>query len=190
MKKISVFLAFIMVFGLFAAVNVSAAGAEPKLVYEPASMTYRPNENVELITAADGSSLNFGWHETISTPEKDYSFDLSTNKGFSDFAAFDPNGKMKAKVNTQTQSNGKTLPDGLYIRVSSKNGEDYNRALGLIHVFDEGDIPVRVRYRDSGAAEQINGVRAEVNTVLIRELKKLLGEDSVVAVKDGRNFIN
>lgn len=109
MKKISVFLAFIMVFGLFAAVNVSAAGAEPKLVYEPASMTYRPNENVELITAADGSSLNFGWHVTISTPEKDYSFDLSTNKGFSDFAAFDPNGKMKAKVNTQTQSNGRTV---------------------------------------------------------------------------------
>ena len=94
------------------------------------------------------------------------------------------------KPQTQTQSNGKTLPDGPYIRVSSKNGEDYNRALGLIHVFDEGDIPVRVRYRDSGAAEQINGVRAELNTVLIRELKKLLGEDSVVAVKDGRNFIN
>ncbi len=76
---------------------------------------------------------------------------------------------------------GKILPEGLYLKVSSKSGDDCRKAVNMIRVF-EGTTPVSFRYSDTGAAERAVKLSVELNEVLIRELKRLLGEDNVVAV--------
>lgn len=85
------------------------------------------------------------------------------------------------------QSSKSNLPDGLYLKVSAKNGEDCAQAVRLLRVF-EGVTPVRFRYEDTGLAERANRLSVDLNSVLLRELVRLLGEKNVVAVKDGMNY--
>ncbi len=79
------------------------------------------------------------------------------------------------------------LPDGLYLKVSGMDGEDCKQTIRLLQVF-EGTTPVRFRYRDTGLAQRANRLSVDLNTVLLRELRKLLGEENVVAVQNGKNY--
>lgn len=110
MKKISVFLVFVMVLSVIAAVFVSAASSDIRLVYEPAAQSlYRAGETVKLRTVAEGKDLHFSWLLKVSTDMQDYTFDLSKQAGFNGFASLDSSGKMKAKVENTKQSDGRMV---------------------------------------------------------------------------------
>ncbi len=100
MKKISVILAFVMVFSLFAALGftVSAAGEEvPKLVHEPATITVNQGSKAVLKTVASGKNLHFSW---IATVDPKGTFDLSKAAGVKALEALDGSGKMKVSMKT------------------------------------------------------------------------------------------
>lgn len=106
MKKLSLFIVFIMVLAALIPVNASAAVSPPVLIYEPATIMYRPGDTVELKTTAKGTGLNFSWAVKVALPEKDYNFDFSKPAGIKGFEALDKNGKMKAKISVQNGSDG------------------------------------------------------------------------------------
>ena len=72
---------------------------------------------------------------------------------------------------------------GLYLRLPADHGEIYRHTQRLLQVF-EGPLPVYLRFADTGKL-----VRTPSNwwvnppSVLIEELKRLLGEDNVVLLK-------
>ena len=72
---------------------------------------------------------------------------------------------------------------GLYIKVKSKDSLEYKKAMQYIAVFD-GFSEVYIRFSDSGKLLKApSDYRVDINGVLIRELKKLLGEENV-AIKE------
>ena len=74
-------------------------------------------------------------------------------------------------------------PPGLYLRVSSKGGPDYRRACLVTGIFD-GPAPLYFRFRDSGKllrAPLSMGVWP--NEVMLRELRRILGEENVAMVE-------
>ena len=110
MKKISVFLVLITVLSVFTFITTEAAASAPKIVYEPAATCwYRPGETAQISTVAEGTDLHFSWLLQVSTPEKDYTFDLSKQAGFNGFAALDSSKKMTAKVETKSLSDGRMI---------------------------------------------------------------------------------
>ena len=72
---------------------------------------------------------------------------------------------------------------GLYLRVSSIDGEDYKRAMKVTKIFD-GTTPLYIYCRDvkklKKAPESFN---VSVNSVMLEELKRILGEENVAEVK-------
>lgn len=81
------------------------------------------------------------------------------------------NGKTAEKKSKRT---------GLYLKVSSETDPMYKKALKYIAVFD-GYHAVYVRFTDTGKMMRAPAVyNVSVNEILLRELKKLLGDENVV----------
>ena len=85
-----------------------------------------------------------------------------------------------AESGEQTPQKPSSVPAGLYLRLPTNSGEVYCHTKRLLQVFD-GPLPVIIRFADSGKL-----VRAprdwwvEPQSVLLEELKSLLGNDNVV----------
>lgn len=68
---------------------------------------------------------------------------------------------------------------GVFLKVSSKNGEDCIKASKMCAIFD-GKIPVYLYYNDEKAYDFKTGIFIENDANLMHGLKKLLGEQNVV----------
>lgn len=76
-----------------------------------------------------------------------------------------------------------TSRPGLYLKVPGKNSREYRKALQYISIFD-GATPLYLYLQDTGKLVRAPAsMNLDANSVLIRELKKLLGEDCVALVK-------
>ena len=72
------------------------------------------------------------------------------------------------------------VPPGLYLKVSSEQGEDYARAKLVTAVFD-GEVPLYFRFADSGKAVRApRGMFVSPNEPMIKELKRILGDGNVI----------
>lgn len=106
MKRISLFLVIVIIFVSVCVTGAGAAGSAPRLVYEPAGVTYKPGTRVVMKTTAAGSGLHFNWLVTVSTETGDFTYDLSKSAGIKGFESHDKNGKMKISVTTSPGPNG------------------------------------------------------------------------------------
>ena len=71
---------------------------------------------------------------------------------------------------------------GLYVKLPKKGGKEEKRAFLLISIFD-GIVPVYAYYEDSKKLiRNPEGLKVDVNDVLVRELKEKLGEKNVAVV--------
>lgn len=90
-----------------------------------------------------------------------------------------PNGNRQAPP----QSKKAVSNPGLYLRIKNNECREYEKALQYIDIFD-GRADVYIYFTDSRKIVRAPArYRVDVNNVLIRELKKLLG-DSNVALKE------
>lgn len=72
---------------------------------------------------------------------------------------------------------------GLYLKIPSKDSREYRKAMQYIAVFD-GPTDLYLYFGDTGKLVRAPAAyRLDANTVLLRELKKLLGEGAVVLVE-------
>ena len=81
MKRISLFLVLVIIFTSVCVTGAGAAGSAPRLVYEPAGVTYKPGTRVVMKTTAAGSGLHFNWLVTVSTETGDFTYDLTKSAG-------------------------------------------------------------------------------------------------------------
>ncbi|HEX3027671.1 MAG TPA: OB-fold nucleic acid binding domain-containing protein, partial [Clostridia bacterium] len=73
----------------------------------------------------------------------------------------------------------KTVREGLYLRVPSKDGPEYRKAENLVSIFD-GDFPLYILFRDrQKLALAPKRMWVSLNNVLLSELKAVLGEENV-----------
>lgn len=88
-----------------------------------------------------------------------------------------PAGKKKAA------RSGKSARPGLYIKVPGENSEQYNRAKKYLAIFD-GSTPLYIYFVDSKKLMRAPlSMFVSVNDILIRELKKLLGDKNVAYIE-------
>ncbi len=86
-----------------------------------------------------------------------------------------PEKGMLAKVKAEKDA----TKSGLYLRVPSKDSEEYRRAENLLTIF-EGDWPVYIRFVDTNQMVRApQSLWAMNNATLIGEMKQLLGEANV-----------
>ncbi len=80
---------------------------------------------------------------------------------------------------------GRKLPSarhGLYLRVPSPDSHEWKRALLVVRVFD-GEEPLYLRYTDTGKLVRApHALWVDVNDVLLRELRSILGQENVALV--------
>lgn len=82
--------------------------------------------------------------------------------------------------NNETEKKAK-LP-GLYVKLPQKGGEKEKKAFLLISIFD-GITPVYAYYEDSKKLiRNPEGLKVDINDVLVKELKEKLGEKNVAVV--------
>ncbi len=87
-----------------------------------------------------------------------------------------------AKVSAAVKAETDPQKSGLYIKVPSKDSEEYRRTGNLLNIF-EGDWPVYIRFTDTMQMVRApQSMWAMQNNTLITELKALLG-DANVAVR-------
>lgn len=103
------------------------------------------------------------------------------------FLAPDPNAMISGlDSKNAAQKKPKEKPSsrpGLYLRVPDKESRAYRKALQYIEIFD-GPVELYIYFEDTRKLVRApSSLRVEVEPVLIRELKKLLGEEAVVLVK-------
>lgn len=83
----------------------------------------------------------------------------------------------------KTAQPGKSVRPGLYIKVPGEDSEQYDRAKKYLAVFD-GRTPLYVYFVDSKKLMRAPfSMFVSVNDILIRELKKLLGDKNVAYVE-------
>ena len=93
-----------------------------------------------------------------------------------DDKALQNTGKAPQKVSKKT-------PPGLYIKVPGMDSPLYQKAMQYIAVFD-GPQNVYIRFEDSGKLLKAPAqYRVDINDVLVRVLKNLLGENFVAVIK-------
>ncbi len=73
----------------------------------------------------------------------------------------------------------KNTRKGLFLKVSSLNGSDCERAKMMCSIF-EGNLPLILYYNDTKTYEFSTGILTDNNPELISGLKKMLGENNVV----------
>lgn len=85
---------------------------------------------------------------------------------------------------SRQKSKQSSAPPGLYLRVSSMNGEDYRRASLVTAVF-EGRFPLYIRFRDTGKLMRApDSMSVTPNEVMINELERIVGKENVVFIGD------
>ncbi len=88
--------------------------------------------------------------------------------------------KNTAEKNLQKKPSSRP---GLYLRVPGKESREYKKALQYIEIFD-GPVELYIYFEDTRKLVRAPAsLRLEPEAVLIRELKRLLGEEAVVLVK-------
>lgn len=88
-------------------------------------------------------------------------------------------GSGEHTVPAQKEQRRSKAPAGLYLKVSSKESEQFQRVSNLLQIFD-GLIPVYIRFADTKKMMRApQSLWVDPNPVLERELKKLLGEECV-----------
>lgn len=88
--------------------------------------------------------------------------------------------KNTAEKSLQKKSSSRP---GLYLRVPGKESREYQKALQYIEIFD-GPVELYIYFEDTRKLVRAPAsLRLEPEAVLIRELKRLLGEQAVVLVK-------
>jgi len=93
-------------------------------------------------------------------------------------------GKLTDKPPIEKQENpaAKNKRHGLYLKFKDKDSGDVERAVNVLKVF-EGDMPVYFYYMDTGKYVRTpNSYWVSVNDVMLRELKRMLGEQSVALI--------
>ncbi|MDD2361659.1 MAG: DNA polymerase III subunit alpha [Oscillospiraceae bacterium] len=89
--------------------------------------------------------------------------------------------ELNSKAKSGKKSHKKT-PTGLYLRVTSANGEDYKRACLVTSVFD-GGAPMYIRFNDTGKLMRApKSMAVWPNQIMLDELKRILGEENVVFI--------
>lgn len=77
----------------------------------------------------------------------------------------------------------KSAPPGLYLRISSANGEDYRRLCLVANVFN-GSVPMYIRFQDTGKLMRAPlNMAVDPNSVMLEELRRFLGKDNVVYIE-------
>lgn len=90
-----------------------------------------------------------------------------------------PNVEQADDEQTKRQTHKKSSRPGLYIKVPNEESPLYNKALQYIAVFD-GNTPLYVYFTETQKLMLAPlHYRVSINDVLVRELKKLLGEENV-----------
>ena len=81
----------------------------------------------------------------------------------------------------------KRTPPGLYLRIPDDKCEQYRRAMQIIDIFD-GSTMLYIYFTDTRKLWRApDSMRVDPNPVMLRELKKRIGEDNVslVTVQNG-----
>lgn len=92
-----------------------------------------------------------------------------------------PNDPVPSQNRTKKQNHSNSRP-GLYLKVTSRDDPDCLKAMKYIAVFD-GSTPLYIYSTDDKKLVLAPmSMRVSVNDVLIRELKKVLGENNVVLI--------
>ncbi|MBR3768424.1 MAG: DNA polymerase III subunit alpha [Clostridia bacterium] len=115
--------------------------------------------------------------QNYKLPDADYTLKQSAYTAYEKTAEQKKNTvPEEQKASSQTQ---KKASKGLFLRVSSKIGEDCSRAKKMCSIF-EGNIPVILYYQDTKQYDFATGIRTDNNNELIMGLKKMLGDNNVV----------
>lgn len=78
---------------------------------------------------------------------------------------------------------GKKTPPGLYLRVANDNCREYIRAKQILDIFD-GNTPLFIFFTESRKLWKTPPeMRVDVNDVMLRELRKRIGEENVSIVR-------
>ena len=68
---------------------------------------------------------------------------------------------------------------GLYLRVEREDSDAYRKAMQYLAIFD-GPTPLYILFEDTKKLKAAPaGKRVDINSVLLRELKTVLGEENV-----------
>lgn len=79
----------------------------------------------------------------------------------------------------ETQAPKRAVRPGLYLRVESETSDQYRKAMQYLAIFD-GPMPLYLFCKDTNKLKAAPPARrVDVNPVLLRELKKLLGDENV-----------
>lgn len=92
-------------------------------------------------------------------------------------------------LNESTRYRNKTheAPPGLYLRISSADGEDYRRICLVTSVF-EGTVPIYIRFQDNGKIMRApEHMAVSPNDVMLKELSRIIGKENVVFVCNRQN---
>ncbi|NMP37506.1 MAG: DNA polymerase III subunit alpha [Clostridiales bacterium] len=82
--------------------------------------------------------------------------------------------------NTPQEADRQSGRKGLFLRFGTRSDENKSRAVNLLEIFD-GRCPVYFYYCDTKEYEFAgNGLLTDINEPLLRELKRILGDDNVV----------
>ncbi len=123
--------------------------------------------------------------QNYKLPETDYTLRQSAYTAYEknapvNAAASEPSvTEVPRQTQPQTVQPQKKTNRGLFLRVSSANGQDSQRAVKMCSIF-EGNIPVILYYQDTKQYNFSTGFTTANNEDLINGLKKLLGEQNVV----------
>ena len=123
--------------------------------------------------------------QNYKLPETDYTLRQSAYTAYEKnapvtSAASEPSvAQTPRQTQPQTVQTQKKANRGLFLRVSSENAKDCERAVKMCSIF-EGNIPVILYYQDTKQYNFSTGFTTANNEDLINGLKKLLGEQNVV----------
>ncbi len=95
----------------------------------------------------------------------------------------DLSGKEQPQPGAASVPTGKKLRTGLFLRLPTREGKLFDRVTNLLSIFGEGNFPVYVTFADTG--KRMVAPRAlwiDLNDVLVKELRSILGEENVVVV--------
>jgi len=77
------------------------------------------------------------------------------------------------------------VKDGLYLRVASDRSEEYKKAMKYLQIF-EGNGSLCIQFTETGrVVRDPNGFKVDINPALVKELKKLLGNENVKHIERG-----
>ena len=117
------------------------------------------------------------------TPRSAYTA-YAPDSGYESHPSVEASPARETPAAVQTEQSSQKTPakhsrTGVFLKVSSKNGDDCIKASKMCAIFD-GRIPVYLYYNDEKSYDFKTGIFIENDANLMRGLKKLLGEQNVV----------